>query len=229
MPNCYVAIVGSRCISDDVLPLVDRVVLSLLRAGHSISVGCSAGVDAAVIRAALAHGGAGSLQIHAICDPAGRGAWRGTAFRDVSQASQACARVEWLAGGDLPAQDRQSGIQRELAGAFGGGMVGAVVDAIQEDRELGGRLTRRTRVVVASAGRLVAIITSPKSRGSLAAVDLAVASHMPALVFPIGFDESEIPVSMPGGVWVVAGGSGVWAGAVRFSYPPDIFGITRAA
>jgi hypothetical protein len=75
------------------------------------------------------------------------------------------------------------------------------------------RLARRTRVVVSSASSgLVLFPSSPESRGSWLAAELAVARGLPVVVVPLGFAPSLLP-SLGAGGWVCANASGVFGGA----------------
>lgn len=75
------------------------------------------------------------------------------------------------------------------------------------------RLARRTRVVVSSASSgLVLFPSSPESRGSWLAAELAVARGLPVVVVPLGFSPSLLP-SLGAGGWVRANASGVFGGA----------------
>jgi hypothetical protein len=78
------------------------------------------------------------------------------------------------------------------------------------------RLARRTRAVVSRASSgLVLFPSSPESRGSWLAADLAVARGLPVVVVPLGFAPSLLP-SLGAGRWVCANASGVFGGAWRW-------------
>lgn len=78
------------------------------------------------------------------------------------------------------------------------------------------RLARRTRAVASCASSgLVLFPSSPESRGSCLAAELAVARGLPVVVVPLGFSPSLLP-SLGAGGWVRANASGVFAGAWRW-------------
>ena len=75
------------------------------------------------------------------------------------------------------------------------------------------RLARRTRAVVSCASSgLVLFPSSPESRGSWLAAELAVARGLPVVVVPLGFSPSLLP-SLGAGGWVRANASGAFSGA----------------
>ncbi len=78
------------------------------------------------------------------------------------------------------------------------------------------RLARRTRAVVSCASSgLLLFPSSPASRGSWLAAELAVVRGLPVVVVPLGFAPSLLP-SLGAGGWVCANASGVFAGAWRW-------------
>jgi hypothetical protein len=78
------------------------------------------------------------------------------------------------------------------------------------------RLARRTRAVASCASSgLVLFPSSPESRGSWLAAELAVARGLPVVVVPLGFAPSLLP-SLGAGGWVRANASGVFGGAWRW-------------
>jgi hypothetical protein len=78
------------------------------------------------------------------------------------------------------------------------------------------RLARRTRAVVSSASSgLLLFPSSPESRGSWLAADLAVARGLPVVAVPLGFSASLLP-SLGVGRWVRANASGVFGNAWRW-------------
>jgi hypothetical protein len=78
------------------------------------------------------------------------------------------------------------------------------------------RLARRTRAVVSHASSgLVLFPSSPESRGSWLAAELAVARGLPVVVVPLGFAPALLP-SLGAGRWVRANASGMFGGAWRW-------------
>ncbi len=78
------------------------------------------------------------------------------------------------------------------------------------------RLARRTRAVVSLASTgLLLFPSSPVSRGSWLAADLAVARSLPVVVVPLGFSPSLFP-ALGVGCWVRASGAGVFGNAWRW-------------
>ena len=78
------------------------------------------------------------------------------------------------------------------------------------------RLARRTRAVALSASSgLLLFPSSPESRGSWLAAELAVARGLPVVVVPLGFAPSLLPL-LGAGRWVRVKSSGVFAGAWRW-------------
>lgn len=138
-----VALCGSRALPGAAVPQVGRAVSALLSAGSLLSVGCSAGADAAALSAAVAAGAAVRLQVWAAFGPvspswrAGRysapGAWRGSAVAAVAAARLAGAPVRWWSGGgaDVPLSSRLvrrslACVQSAAAGGPGSGLVAFV-------------------------------------------------------------------------------------------------------
>jgi hypothetical protein len=81
---------------------------------------------------------------------------------------------------------------------------------------LSARLARRTRAVVACASAgLVLFPSSPHSRGSWLAAQLAVARGLPVVAFPLGFAPSLLPLLGAGG-WSRVARAGVFGGAWRW-------------
>lgn len=75
------------------------------------------------------------------------------------------------------------------------------------------RLARRTRAVVSSASSgLMLFPSSPVSRGSWLASELAAARGLPVVVFPLGFSPSLLP-ALGVGRWVRVSGVGVFGNA----------------
>jgi hypothetical protein len=114
--------------------------------------------------------------------PAGQGAGSASAVGPVLAFAASGGAVAWWAGGGLSVP-------------------------------LFARLARRTRAVVSSASSgLVLFPSSPESRGSWLAAELAVARGLPVVVVPLGFSPSLLPALGAGG-WVRANASGVFGGA----------------
>lgn len=75
------------------------------------------------------------------------------------------------------------------------------------------RLARRTRAVVLSTSSgLLLFPSSPESRGSWLAAELAMARGLPVVVVPLGFSASLLP-SLGAGGWARVNVSGVFGGA----------------
>ena len=140
------------------------------------------------------------------------GCCRGADAAAVSAVPVASARVLCAFGPAGEGAGPASAIVPVLAFAASGGAVawwaggGASVP-------LFARLARRTRAVVSSASSgLVLFPSSPVSRGSWLAADLAVARGLPVVVVPLGFSSSLLP-SLGGGQWARANASGVFGSA----------------
>lgn len=128
-----------------------------------------------------------ATRVRVLCafGPAGQGAGSASAVGPVLAFAASGGAVAWWAGG------------------------GAAVP-------LFARLARRTRAVVLSASSgLVLFPSSPESRGSWLAADLAAARGLPVVVVPLGFSPSLLPLLGAGG-WVRVKSSGVFAGAWRW-------------
>jgi hypothetical protein len=75
------------------------------------------------------------------------------------------------------------------------------------------RLHKRTRAVVGAADAgLVAVFSSPSSRGTQLACRTAVARGLPVVAFPLGFPGHLLP-SLGTGSWAPSSAGGVWCGA----------------
>lgn len=117
--------------------------------------------------------------------PAGEGAGPASAVSPVLAFAVAGGAVAWWAGGGLSVP-------------------------------LFARLARRTRAVVSRASSgLVLFPSSPESRGSWLAAELAVARGLPVVVVPLGFSPALLPL-LGAGRWVCANASGVFGGAWRW-------------
>ena len=99
-----VAIAGPRRLPAWALAEVEAVAAGLVRAGFSLSVGCSQGADAAAIRAA----GPGACRVFAAWGPGGAGAVGVSAVREVLAHGSHGGAVNWWAGGgaEVPARAR---------------------------------------------------------------------------------------------------------------------------
>ena len=138
-----VALCGSRALPSAAVPQVGRTVSALLAARSLLSVGCSAGADAAVLSAAVADRAAVRLQVWAAFGPvsppwsarrySAPGAWSGSALAEVAAALLAGAAVRWWSGGgpDVPLSSRLvrrslACVQSAAAGGAGSGLVAFV-------------------------------------------------------------------------------------------------------
>lgn len=195
--SAFVCFSGSRRLPASAGSLVSAVVGSVLRAGHSVSVGCASGADSAVVSACLSAGAAARLRVFAVFAPDGLGAWACSAVALVRRAFAAGAAVSWLSGG--PASG----------------------DLVQRLR------VRSARSVWwaarSGAGRgLVAFVVAPPpaSPGTWGTVSFALRLGVPVVVFPWGFSAAALPSSLRGFSgslsWVPAGRPGsVWARGFR--------------
>ena len=111
-----VALCGSRSLPPSAASVVSRVVGSLVSAGRPISVGCAAGADAAVVSAAVAAGGASSVQVFAVGGSCGSGfAGKASKCSGVVSAQSAGAAVSWWSGGASSVPLRSRLVSRSLA------------------------------------------------------------------------------------------------------------------
>lgn len=140
------------------------------------------------------------------------GCCRGADAAAVSAVPVASVRVLCAFGPAGQGAGPASAVAQVLAFAVSGGAVawwaggGASVP-------LFARLARRTRAVVSSASSgLVLFPSSPVSRGSWLAAELAVARGLPVVVVPLGFSPSLLPV-LGVGRWVRVSGVGVFGNA----------------
>jgi hypothetical protein len=109
---------GSRSLVSST-PLFSLVV-GVLAAGGSVSVGCAAGADALVVSAALRVGCAPRLSVFAVGSSSGAGFWSGSApLASLLAAAAAGARVVWSAGGPASVPFRARLFRRSLAGLAG--------------------------------------------------------------------------------------------------------------
>ncbi len=114
---------GSRSFSS--FPVVQGPVSAWLASGGGVVCGSSAGADALVVRAALAAGGARSLQVLAVFGASGVGAGACSSVSSALAASAAGASVVWLAGGPLsvPLRARLAARSVSAASLAAGGVV----------------------------------------------------------------------------------------------------------
>lgn len=175
------AIVGSRSLSLPLRPLCEKI----LERNAEIVVGCATGVDASVLRAALAGGFVGRVRCFAAFDADGAGAAGGvSAVSVVSAFAAAGGRVSWLAGGGLSVP-----VRARLA-------------------------VRAAAVVSAASAGCVGFLGSPTSVGSSRALSLAAGRGLEVQAYPCGFDGEDLPVIGDGRwrqsddawVWLPAGG-----------------------
>ena len=181
-----VALGGSRNLPNSANALVGRVAAALTRGGRRLAVGCCIGADQAVLLAVI-NGTVpvGSVEIFAAFGPHGQGAAATAAVTAVAAAERAGAWVHRWAGGEPPVP-----VHARLAG-------------------------RSREVVAASPAGIVVFMSSPVSRGSQFAAEMAAANGFPVIVFPIGFPPDATP-QIGSGQWRQAAASGLWAGALRW-------------
>lgn len=179
---------GSRALSDEYGPVMDRVISALAGSGASIAVTCAAGAEAmALMRAS----GLGSLSaVFAVGDATGSGFWAGSCpFSLLSCWGR--DRVRWMTGDDLrlPLPVRLNNRTRACFRFTSSGGPG---------------------------GRLVAFCAAPDCPDTLAACRQGLSFGLTVIVFPCGFPAAELPLLTPEGQWVCAGPH-VWADAVRWT------------
>lgn len=155
-----VAIGGSRALSRPGCALVALVAPMLVGTCHSIVTGCCAGADAAAIGALY---GSPHLQVFAIFDDRGCGAWSSSAVTPVRLASTSGARVSWLAGGPRTVP-----------------LVARLV-------------ARTAAVATACTSGAAVFFQGPGSRGSALLARLVAAKGLPVVAFAVGFPPSQLP------------------------------------
>lgn len=184
----FVVFAGSRSLFAS--PLIMHAVESVLAHGASVSVGCSSGVDAAVIRWVLACGGASRLRVFAVGDQSGAGFWARSALPSVRLAERFGAAVSWCAGGPLSLPLRFRLAQRASRAVWWAARSGP-------------------------GSGFVGFVSSGRSVGTWRAARLAARLGLPVVVFDTR-DYSLPPLFGPGsGSWVTAG-SCVWWFASRW-------------
>ncbi len=175
------AVVGSRSLSLPLRPLCEKI---LSQPNAEIVVGCATGVDASVLRAALAGGFVGRVRCFSAFDADGSGAAGGvSAVSVVSAFAAAGGRVSWLAGGGLRVAVRA-------------------------------RLAARTSAVVSVASAGCIGFVTHSSVGTSRALKLAAGRGLEVQAYPCGFDGEDLPVIGDGRwrqsddawVWLPAGG-----------------------
>ena len=193
-------------------PLVQRVVRSVVASGKLVGVGCALGLDAQVISAVLALGGAKQLSVFAAFTQAGLGAWSGSASGQVQGAAAAGAKVVWSAGW----RSRKSGrVAARLAARSQ-----ALVSFVQQARQ-GGAFG--SAVVAFPMGSCPAGVVSASrwvggsGSGTWATVALAAGLGVGVMVF---CPQSALPGHW-GGQWVRVSRcqSSVWHQAWRWRSP----------
>ena len=201
-PPPVVALCGSRSLAQFVGSAIPRVVGSLVSSGRSLSVGCAAGADAAVVSAAVMAGAADSVRVHAVGGSCGAGfAGHASELSGVQAARAAGASVVWWSGGPASVPLRS-------------------------------RLVARSLACVSSAAATVAFVSGPPPRawsgsglwrscgsGTWSAVAASAIRGSSVVVFAPG--AAALPSLPVGGSWVPAG-SGVWSGGWKF-VPSSLF------
>ena len=174
----------------------------LLRSGFGIVTGCATGADAAIIRAAIAHGAGNRLSVFAAHGPimsfqGGRthyagGCWTWSALAPLVDAINDGARVKWWSGGgpEVPITSRLA--RRSLA-------------AIKATAQGG-----PGSLLIGFPGRLI----SPNWRGSgiwyscgsgsWSSIAAANALSLPVVVFPMSTQEDLPALPSEPGQWVPA-------------------------
>jgi hypothetical protein len=168
-----------------------------------VAVGCASGVDAAVVSAVVAAGAASRLVVFAVSPPGGLPAAR---VAPLLAAASAGAALRWPAAVVAPAAAALAARSRSVVAAAVAGGPGSGLVAFP-----GGPCPAVCRPV---AGRLSSGRVSGGGSGSWLSVALAVGTGLPVVVFP---PAGVAPPAWPGGSWVPAASSGVWAAAVRWS------------
>ena len=162
------------------------------------------GGAALVVEAARVLAGSGCSLVVGCC--------RGADVAVVSAVPVASVRVLCAFGSAGEGAGPASAVGSVLAFAASGGSVAWWAGG-RASVPLFARLARRTRAVVSSASSgLLLFPSSPVSRGSWLAAELAVARGLPVVVVPLGFSSSLLP-SLGDGQWARANASGVFGGA----------------
>ena len=182
-----VVVAGSRHVPAGYVSLVSAVIADLARRDRSVCVCCCPGADRAALNAAVRERCLAA--VFAVAGPVSAAGWP-VGFLPLDVPAWALPRVRWWAGGpaSLP---------------------------------LRARLVRRAASSVRFAAGsgpgagLVCFLASPRSRGSLLALRLAVRLGLPVIVFCCGFPPGALP-ALGYGAWVPVARSGVFASAVRW-------------
>lgn len=195
----FVVFSGSRRLSAAFWPLVRDVVAAVLGAGRAVSVGCSVGADAAVIRAVVALGAVARCRVFAVFGRGGEGGWSGSAVDLVQSASQLGVPVSWVAGGSVFAPGR-----------FGPGCL------VQRLRVRSARSVWHAARSGAGSG-FVGFVSARRSPGTWGTARFAARLGLPVVVFPVGdASVADFPLFARGGCWVPAARSGVWSSGFRW-------------
>lgn len=177
-PPALVLFGGSRSLSGAFAALVRSVVAAVVSAGGSLSVGCAAGADQAVVSSALSLGAAARVRLFCVGSSSGAGFWSGSApFSLLRSAAAAGASVAWSAGGGAAVPFRA-------------------------------RLLRRSLAALAGCSSAVFFLASPSSPGSLRVAAAAVAAGVPVFAFSCGFAGAPAPLAGVAGAWVPGSFSG---------------------
>jgi hypothetical protein len=191
-----VGFVGSRSLSPEAAPLVSSLVGGLAASGRRLSVGCCIGLDELVLRSIPGAAPDAEVAFFGIGGPGPGGSWPGFWWGSVptgmlgAVASWAGCVPSWWAGGVCQCPDVSPA----------GGC------ACLRRRLLTRSLTLVRAVAAAGDGRgLVAVLSSPASRGTLRACAAAAARDVPVVAFTVGFAPSALP---PIGVGAWSAGSG---------------------
>ncbi|MFB1487773.1 MULTISPECIES: hypothetical protein [unclassified Thiocapsa] len=223
VPTSLVMLAGSRGRVPGASNIA-AVVSDLLADGSHLVTGCATGVDALVIRAALAQGAPGAMALsilaaHGPVSPSASasrysapGSWSGSAVAAVAAAQRAGASVSWWAGGGPDVDLRARLARRSLAavrlvasGSCGSGLVA---------------WPSRLPSYPFRAGAWPSC-----GSGTWASAAAAARLGVPVVVFPVGAVAGLPLVSWPalaaGGSWSPLT-SGVLAGAAIWSPPPTL-------
>ncbi len=124
---------GSRSLSGQYQPLVMQLVLSSLKQGAALSVGCAAGADSIALSSALALGAGNRLSVFAVGGADGRSfAGRASCYSGVYRALSNGAQVTWWAGGtsQVPLRARLAGRSLACVRSVHAGGAGSRVTAL---------------------------------------------------------------------------------------------------
>lgn len=183
-------VTGSRTLSSEHGPLMDRVISAVAGTGSAVALTCAAGAEAMLLMRAS---GLNCLAaVFAVGDATGAGFWAGSCPFTLLQC-WGRERIRWSAGGGID--------------------VPLPVRLLERTRAC-------LRFVAGSGpdGRAVIFSAAPDCPDMQAACLGANAFGLSTVVFPCGFAAAELPLLAPGGEWIGAG-VGVWSDAVRWSPP----------